>query len=156
MLSTALSSPRPLCCQCCHHADDNRIESSSLSSPPPLFLSLSCKPPSATPPPLCIPLLWYNNNVAQPWNILRDIDPLHPPQKAYPLAWDVVLFDPMHRHPRLDLVWGFRGAFLPAAAMVVNRKITVRKAYFDLSTDSTAREIFQTGHNSDKFWMGGV
>jgi hypothetical protein len=38
-----------------------------------------------------------------------------PKTKKYLLAWDVVLFNPMHRRSRLDLVWGFGRAFPPAA-----------------------------------------
>ncbi len=71
----------------------------------------------------------YNNIVAQPQSVLRAINPLLPPKKAYLLAWDAVLFDPMRRHSRLDLVWGFGRAFPPAAMVEFTKyNIEVRTA----------------------------
>jgi hypothetical protein len=144
MRRTALLLSHQLHCQYCRHTttntnrvkEDKTVELLLSSLPLPLFLLSSCKPPFATPPPTLVPRLFYNDSTAQPWSILR------PPKKAYPLTQDFVLFNLMCQRSRLDFVWCFRGAFPPMAATVVggevvNRKIEVKKATTNLSTDST-------------------
>ncbi len=52
---------------------------------------------------------------------LRAIHTLNPPKKIHPLAWMVVTYSiHLKRQRRAQgLMWGARGAFPPAAAMVV-------------------------------------
>ena len=150
MRRTALSLSHQLHCQYCRHTttntnrvkEDKTVELLLSSLPLPLFLLSSCKPPFATPPPTLVPRLFYNDSTAQPRSILRAINPLQLPKKAYPLTQDFVLFDLMCQRSRLDFVWCFRGAFPPTVAIVVggevvNCKIEVKKATTSLSTDST-------------------
>jgi hypothetical protein len=54
----------------------------------------------------------------QHWSVLRAINTLNSPKKYIPLLGGLLLIRSMHWRRAQGLMWGARGAFLPATDMV--------------------------------------